>query len=138
MEKVKKVWVNGSFDVLHIGHIDLFRYAKSLGEELIVSIDSDRRIKESKGNKRPVNNSSDRKEFLESICYVDKVLIFDSYLEMKKQIVDNKIDIIVVSDDCKEDQIVGSDLSDVVVYKKRKSKSTTSILKTYYKEAPPF
>jgi D-beta-D-heptose 7-phosphate kinase/D-beta-D-heptose 1-phosphate adenosyltransferase len=138
MEKVKKVWVNGSFDVLHIGHIDLFRYAKSLGEELIVSIDSDRRIKESKGNKRPVNNSTDRKEFLESICYVDKVLIFDSYLEMKKQIVDNKIDIIVVSDDCKEDQIVGSDLSDVVVYKKRKSKSTTSILKTYYKEAPPF
>jgi D-beta-D-heptose 7-phosphate kinase/D-beta-D-heptose 1-phosphate adenosyltransferase len=138
MEKVKKVWVNGSFDVLHIGHIDLFRYAKSLGEELIVSIDSDRRIKESKGNKRPVNNSTDRKEFLESICYVDKVLIFDSYVEMKKQIVDNKIDIIVVSDDCKEDQIVGSDLSDVVVYKKRKSKSTTSILKTYYKEAPPF
>lgn len=138
MEKVKKVWVNGSFDVLHIGHIDLFRYAKSLGEELIVSIDSDRRIKESKGNKRPVNNSTDRKEFLESICYVDKVLIFDSYVEMKKQIIDNKIDIIVVSDDCKEDQIIGSDLSDVVVYKKRKSKSTTSILKTYYKEAPPF
>ena len=138
MEKVKKVWVNGSFDVLHIGHIDLFRYAKSLGEELIVSIDSDRRIKESKGNKRPVNNSTDRKEFLESICYVDKVFIFDSYVEMKKQIIDNKIDIIVVSDDCKEDQIIGSDLSDVVVYKKRKSKSTTSILKTYYKEAPPF
>jgi glycerol-3-phosphate cytidylyltransferase len=138
MEKVKKVWVNGSFDVLHIGHIDLFRYAKSLGEELIVSIDSDRRIKESKGNKRPVNNSTDRKEFLESICYVDKVLIFDSYAEMKKQIVDNKIDIIVVSDDCKPDQIIGSDLTDVVVYKKRKAKSTTSILKTYYKEAPPF
>lgn len=49
------VWVNGCFDVLHIGHIKLLKYAKSLGSFLIVGIDSDDRIKKSKGQYRPIN-----------------------------------------------------------------------------------
>lgn len=138
MKKFKKVWVSGSFDVLHLGHIDLLRYTKSLGEELIVSIDSDRRIKGLKGDKRPINSSAERKEFLESICYVDKVLVFDKEEEAKKQIINNKIDIIVASDDYKKEQVIGSDLIQTIVYKKRIPKSTTAILNTYYKKEPPF
>ena len=55
-----KVWTNGCFDVLHRGHIELFRYARSLGDELIVGIDTDEKVKQDKGKNRPVNNLHDR------------------------------------------------------------------------------
>ena len=72
------VWVNGCFDVLHIGHIKLLKYAKSLGEFLIVGIDSDERVKLNKGENRPVNNQGDRLEMLMSLKFVDTVVIFDT------------------------------------------------------------
>jgi len=56
----KRVWVNGCFDVLHRGHIELFKYAKSLGDFLIVGIDDDDRIKSFKGKNRPINTLQDR------------------------------------------------------------------------------
>ena len=49
-----RVWTNGCFDILHRGHIELFHYAKSLGDELIVGIDSDKKVKEDKGEDRPI------------------------------------------------------------------------------------
>ena len=52
----KKIWTNGCFDILHIGHIKMLQYARSLGDNLIVGIDSDRRVKELKGESRPINN----------------------------------------------------------------------------------
>ena len=56
----KKVWVNGTFDVLHIGHLKLLEFASTYGE-LRVGIDTDKRVKELKGNDRPFNNTEDRK-----------------------------------------------------------------------------
>ena len=64
---MKKIFVNGCFDIVHRGHIELFKYAKTLGNFLIVAIDSDERVKNMKGDKRPINNQQDRKFFLESI-----------------------------------------------------------------------
>ena len=75
---MKKVWINGCFDVLHRGHIELFRYAKSLGDYLIIGIDTDARVKHLKGSSRPINNQDDRKFFLESIKFIDKVVVFDN------------------------------------------------------------
>jgi cytidyltransferase-like protein len=60
---VKKVWVNGSFDILHVGHIRQLEYAASLGS-VRVGIDTDERIKEKKGKDRPYNTLKDRIEFL--------------------------------------------------------------------------
>ena len=71
------IWVNGCFDILHRGHIELFKYAKSLGDHLVVGIDSDDRIRTSKGVNRPVNNLEDRIEMLRSIRYIDDVVWFD-------------------------------------------------------------
>ena len=76
-----KVWVNGSFDVLHIGHIKLLEYAFSLGE-VFVGIDSDKRIKQLKGTTRPFNSEQDRLDFLSSIKYISKINIFNSDEEL--------------------------------------------------------
>ena len=75
---MKLVWTNGCFDVLHRGHFEMLKYAKSLGDIVMVGIDSDKKVKKDKGFDRPFNSAEDRKFALESIKYVDKVLIFKS------------------------------------------------------------
>jgi len=71
------IFTNGVFDVLHTGHIELLRFAKSLGDKLIVGINSDRAVKELKGSNRPINNEEERKKILESLREVDEVVVFD-------------------------------------------------------------
>lgn len=78
----KRIFVNGSFDVLHLGHLRLLNYARSLGDHLCVAIDTDRRIKELKGESRPINNLYERKTFLANLKCVDEVLVFDSDMDL--------------------------------------------------------
>ena len=77
-EKQKIVFTNGVFDILHSGHIDLLKFAKSLGERLIVGINSDKRVEKLKGPGRPITTAADRKKIIESLGCVDEVVIFDS------------------------------------------------------------
>lgn len=85
------IWTNGCFDILHIGHIRLFKYAKSLGNWLIVGIDSDERVKQLKGKDRPINNQDNRREFLLGVRYVDEVFIFDDEKHMCDILIANNI-----------------------------------------------
>ncbi len=71
------VATNGCFDILHIGHVRLLKYAKSLGDWLIVGLNSDKSIKQIKGNSRPINNQDIRKEILLSLKFIDEVIIFN-------------------------------------------------------------
>jgi len=80
---MKTIFVNGTFDILHPGHVQLLNYARSLGDSLIVAIDSDRRVRELKGKDRPVNSENDRKFMLENLCSVDSVWLFDSNQELE-------------------------------------------------------
>lgn len=73
----KVVFTNGVFDILHPGHVSLLKFARSLGDKLIVGINSDRAVKIIKGPDRPINNENTRKSVLESLDYVDEVVIFD-------------------------------------------------------------
>lgn len=77
------VLANGVFDILHKGHIELLKFAKSQGNHLIVAIDSDIRVKSLKGDNRPINNEQDRKKLLEAIEVVDEVIIFDTAQELE-------------------------------------------------------
>jgi rfaE bifunctional protein nucleotidyltransferase chain/domain len=74
---MKLVFANGVFDVLHSGHIRLLKFARSRGDHLIVGLNSDRSVKALKGPSRPINCEADRKAILESLRYVDEVIIFD-------------------------------------------------------------
>lgn len=123
------IWTNGCFDVIHIGHIKLFEYAKSLGQSLHVGIDSDRRVKINKGNDRPVNSQNYRKELLSSIKYIDSVSIFDTDRELENLIKAKNIDIIVVGSDYINRNVIGSDLVKIVkFFDKIPNISTTKIL----------
>ena len=116
---MKTVWINGTFDVLHMGHINLFREAKILtGPEgrVVVGIDSDERIRELKGPTRPVNNIFDRFNFLRAIRYIDTVVTFSSAEELEAHIKQFNPDILLIGDDYKDKPIVGSQYAKEIVY----------------------
>jgi D-beta-D-heptose 7-phosphate kinase/D-beta-D-heptose 1-phosphate adenosyltransferase len=104
-----KIIVNGTFDVLHKGHIVLLEYAKSLGAILLVCIDGDRRVKELKGENRPINNQYDRTYMLTALKSVDLVWVFNSDQELIDQIKLFKPDIMVKGSDYRNKPIVGSE-----------------------------
>ena len=80
---MKTIFVNGTFDILHPGHVQLLNYARSLGDSLLVAIDGDQRVRELKGSGRPINSEDDRKLMLESLRSVDSVWIFNSDQELE-------------------------------------------------------
>ena len=124
-----KVWVNGTFDVMHIGHIKLLEQASKLGT-VRVGLDTDERIKSKKGPTRPVNSLEDRIEFMKSIRYVDSVVSFGSNRELEDRIKEWDADVMVIGDDYKYHEIIGADLVDrVFFFDKIEGKSTSNILK---------
>lgn len=129
---MKNIWTNGCYDILHIGHIRLFEFAKSLGDKLIVGIDADNRIKKSKGNNRPINNQEFRKEILQAVKFIDEVYIFYTDDELCNLIKQNNIDIIVVGSDYKYKNVIGSQFSkDIVFFPKTIDISTSKIYESH-------
>jgi D-beta-D-heptose 7-phosphate kinase/D-beta-D-heptose 1-phosphate adenosyltransferase len=132
---MKIVWTNGCFDILHRGHIELFKYAKSLGDLLLIGIDSDKKVKVDKGQDRPINEEQDRKFMLESIKYVDKVFIFNSKQELEDLIKLVKPNIMIIGSDWKEKEVVGQKYTEEINFFDRIPKySTTNIIKEYKNE----
>lgn len=125
---MEKVWVNGSFDILHYGHYKLINYAASLGK-LIIGIDSDARIKLKKGELRPFHKEKQRKFNLLCLKGVSKVLIFNTDEELKKIIKNEDVDIMVIGCEYKNKKIIGKEFfKKVLYYPKIKNFSTTKIL----------
>ena len=123
------IWVNGCFDVLHMGHIELLRYAKLLGHTLIVGTDSDQRIKSNKGFSRPINNLALRVKFLEAIRYVDTVVSFDTDEQLNKLIRFYNADTMVVGEEYKGRRIVGGEcVKNIIFYPKQYGLSTTKLI----------
>ena len=104
---MKTVWCNGTFDILHPGHIQLFKVARSLGDRVIVATDTDEKIKKDKGDDRPVNDLSYRVAMLEAIKYIDVVLTFGDRKELEGLIQLYNPDILLLGDDWRHGDVVG-------------------------------
>lgn len=125
---MKKVWTNGTFDVLHVGHLKLLEYAASFGQ-LTVGIDSDKRVKELKGLDRPFNTTNDRKYFLESIRFVYNVVVFDSREELINMVKEFEPDYMVIGNDYIDKPVYGSEYAkELLFFNKLEYYSTTAIL----------
>jgi D-beta-D-heptose 7-phosphate kinase/D-beta-D-heptose 1-phosphate adenosyltransferase len=114
---MKTIFVNGPFDILHMGHLALLSFAKSLGDELVVAIDSDNRVKQLKGNDRPINNQNERGSLLAALKDVDRVYVFDTDEELIDLM--SKCDIIVKGSDYEGKTIVGQDVCKELIFFKR-------------------
>ena len=126
MDKI--VWCNGTFDILHPGHIELFKVGKSLGDKLIVATDTDEKIRQDKGASKPINNLCDRVSMLQAIKYIDQVLYFDTREELEGLIKMYMPDILLLGDDWKGGDIVGIQYAKEVRFLPRLNYSTTHII----------
>lgn len=121
------VWANGVFDVLHLGHVRLLKYARTLGSKLIVGINSDYSTRLNKGSKRPINDENTRKLMIEELGLADEVLIFNEKTPLK---ILNKIrpDIIIKGSDYKSSDVIANKNAKVILYKYQKGFSSSLII----------
>ena len=122
------VWCNGTFDILHPGHIELFKVGKSLGKKLIVATDTDEKIRKDKGAFKPINNLCDRVSMLQAIKYIDQVLYFDTREELEGLIKMYMPDILLLGDDWQGGDVVGKEYARDFRFLPRLNYSTTKII----------
>ena len=130
-EPTTRVWVNGTFDVLHAGHIHLLQRARNIAPNthVCVGIDSDERVAQLKGDGRPINSSTDRMEFLRAIRFVDSVQVFRSDNDLINQIRTYNPHVMVIGEDYLNKPIIGQEYIELIHYVPRyKGLSSTQIL----------
>ncbi|WP_131536783.1 D-glycero-beta-D-manno-heptose 1-phosphate adenylyltransferase [Pedobacter nototheniae] len=103
----KIVFTNGCFDLLHPGHVAYLNEAASLGDKLIIGLNTDASVRKIKGETRPVNNEFSRAQLLAAMFFVDAVILFDEDTPLK---LINTIepDVLVKGGDYKIETIVGA------------------------------
>ena len=123
--KFKTVLTYGTFDLLHYGHLEILRRASLLGNKLIVGVSTDK-FNEIKG-KTCVLPYQKRKELLESLDYVDKVIPEDNWGQKVTDIQDNDIDIFVMGDDWKGKFDELKEFCEVIYFPRTKGISSTKL-----------
>jgi D-beta-D-heptose 7-phosphate kinase/D-beta-D-heptose 1-phosphate adenosyltransferase len=122
-----RVVVNGTFDIIHLGHLKLLEYARSFPNSyVLVLTDSDRRIKELKGTNRPVNTEYERCSMLFALKYVDQVETFDTDQELIDLIKGFDPDVMVKGSDYKDKPIIGAEYCKEIRFYDRLEKYSTT------------
>ena len=111
---MRKIFVNGTFDIIHRGHIEMLNFAKQQGDWLTVAIDSDERVKLLKGSKRPINSENERWFLLMNLKPVNEVFVFNSDEELTKLISEN--DAMVKDSDYIGKDIVGQEVCNEIIF----------------------
>ena len=126
------VFTNGCFDIIHSGHLDLLKEARSYGDKLIVGLNSDKSISKLKGPDRPIIGQSERKKILSALKFVDEVIIFneENPLKLIKKL---KPSILVKGADYSKEQVVGREFvesygGEIKLVKLTKGKSSSKII----------
>jgi rfaE bifunctional protein nucleotidyltransferase chain/domain len=119
VRNMKTIVVNGTFDILHRGHLDILNRAKTLGDFLLVCIDTDERVKELKGNDRPINAELDRVLLLANLKSVDMVLTFGSDQELENILKEYQPEVMVKGSDWQGKPIVGEQYCKEIVFIER-------------------
>jgi rfaE bifunctional protein nucleotidyltransferase chain/domain len=126
------VFVNGTFDILHSGHINLLNAARRYGNYLLVAIDCDERVKQLKGQGRPFNDEKNRKLILENLKAVDGVVIFKSDQHLVDIIKEYQPDIMVKGSDWRGKTIVGElHVKKIVFHERDNNESTTKTIEDF-------
>jgi D-beta-D-heptose 7-phosphate kinase/D-beta-D-heptose 1-phosphate adenosyltransferase len=131
-ERKKIVFTNGCFDILHFGHVDYLRKAASLGDILVVGLNSDASVRRLKGTDRPINGEEDRASLLAALEFVDYVVIFDEDTPYEL-IGDLQPDILAKGADYRPEEVIGRDLVEsrggsLVLLPLIEGKSTTAVI----------
>lgn len=106
---LKVVFTNGCFDIIHKGHVDYLSRASSLGDRMIIGLNTDKSVGDLKGPNRPIQDERSRAEILASMFFVDAVVLFDE--ETPFELINFlKPDILVKGSDYSIDKIVGADV----------------------------
>ena len=126
------VFTNGCFDIIHSGHLDLLKEARSYGDKLIVGLNSDKSISKLKGPERPIIDQSERKKILSALKFVDEVIIFneENPLKLIKKL---KPSILVKGADYTKEQVIGGEFvesygGEIKLVKLTKGKSSSKII----------
>ena len=128
----KIITTNGVFDILHYGHVKYLEEAKKLGDILIVGVNTDKSVKQNKGDKRPINNEKSRLNVLAALESVDYVFLFHEK-DPRKWLNKIKPDIHVKAGDYKMNQIIEKDVVEknngkIVIARAEKGHSTTNLI----------
>jgi D-beta-D-heptose 7-phosphate kinase/D-beta-D-heptose 1-phosphate adenosyltransferase len=122
------VFTNGVFDIIHPGHIELLRSAKSFGDFLILALNTDSSVKKIKGDKRPIFSLNERIKILSSIVYVDLIVSFEEETPYKV-IKFLKPDILVKGGDYRIEDVIGREfVKEVKIVPYLEGYSTTKII----------
>lgn len=92
-----KILATGTFDILHTGHLDYLEEAKSLGDYLVVHVESDQAVKRHKGSGRPVNNEKERRRIIDSLSTVNETILADGELQSEKILKQIQPDVLVIA-----------------------------------------
>ena len=122
---MKKVITYGTFDLFHVGHLNIIKRAKALGDYLVVAVSSDEF--NAKKGKKAYNCDQDRKTILEAIRYVDEVIFEESWEQKIDDIKKHDIDVFVMGDDWEGKFDYLKEYCEVVYLPRTKGISTTKI-----------
>ena len=139
-KKKKIVFTNGTFDILHLGHVQYLQKARNCGDVLIVGVNTDRSVKTYKSPNRPVNPENDRIQVLTALQCVDYAILFDEPTPLNL-ILKIRPDILAKGADWKKSQIAGAKEveswgGEVKLIKLVPGKSTTHIINTIHSSKP--